>query len=526
MLLTGDILIGATRSAGDGASLKAIDPATGETLEPAFAVAGATEVDQACALAAESFDTYRETALEARAVFLETIAANILDIGDGLVDRACAESGLPRARIEGERMRTVGQLKLFAGVVRAGLWLDLRVDTAMPDRKPLPRSDLRQRHIALGPVAVFGASNFPLAFSVAGGDTASALAAGCPVVVKGHPAHPGTGELVGRAIRKAVESCGLPEGTFSLLLGANETGSALVKDARIKAVGFTGSRAGGLALAAIAAARPEPIPVYAEMSSINPVYLLAGALAARAEKLGRDFVGSLTMGAGQFCTNPGLVLALAGPNLDRFIEAATAALTEYAPPPMLTPGIHKAYEAGRRALSENGHVTAVAIGKAGEGVNRGTGALFVADGAAFSADERLSHEVFGATSLVVRCKDEAELLAVSRKLEGQLTATLHLEASDHAIARRLLPVLEGKVGRILANGWPTGVEVSHAMVHGGPFPATSDSRTTSVGSLAIRRFLRPVCYQDLPAELLPEALRDIALPGLPHLMDGAAVLPR
>ncbi len=526
MLLTGDILIGATRSAGSGASLRAIDPATGETLEPAFAVAGAAEVDRACALAAEAFDAYRETSPEARAVFLETIAANILEIGDGLVDRACAESGLPRARIEGERMRTVGQLKLFAGVVRAGLWLDLRVDTALPDRKPLPRSDLRQRHIALGPVAVFGASNFPLAFSVAGGDTASALAAGCPVVVKGHPAHPGTGELVGEAIRKAVASCGLPEGTFSLLLGANETGSALVKDARIKAVGFTGSRAGGLALVAIAAARPEPIPVYAEMSSINPVYLLPGALAARAEKLGRDFVGSLTMGAGQFCTNPGLVLALAGPDLERFVEAATAALTGYAPPPMLTPGIHKAYEAGRKALSENSHVACVANGKAGEGVNRGTGALFVADGSAFSADERLSHEVFGATSLVVRCKDEAELLAVSSKLEGQLTATLHLEANDHAVARRLLPVLEGKVGRILANGWPTGVEVSHAMVHGGPFPATSDSRTTSVGSLAIRRFLRPVCYQDLPAELLPEALRDTALPGLPHLVDGVAVLPR
>ncbi len=526
MLLTGDILIGATRSAGGGATLKAIDPATGETLEPAFAIAGATEVDRACALAAEAFDAYRGTSREARAVFLETIAANILEIGDGLVDRACAESGLPRARIEGERMRTVGQLKLFAGVVRAGLWLDLRIDTAMPDRKPLPRPDLRQRHVALGPVAVFGASNFPLAFSVAGGDTASALAAGCPVVVKGHPAHPGTGELVGGAIRKAVESCGLPEGTFSLLLGANETGSALVKDARIKAVGFTGSRAGGLALVAIAAARPEPIPVYAEMSSINPVYLLPGALAARAEKLGRDFVGSLTMGAGQFCTNPGLVLALAGPDLDTFIEAATAALTQYAPPPMLTPGIHKAYEAGRKALSENSLVACVANGKAGEGVNRGTGALFVADGSAFAADERLSHEVFGASSLVVRCKDEAELLAVSRKLEGQLTATLHLEADDLAVARRLLPVLEGKVGRILANGWPTGVEVSHAMVHGGPFPATSDSRTTSVGSLAIRRFLRPVCYQDLPAELLPEALRDTALHGLPHLLDGAAVLPR
>ena len=360
MALTGDIVIGAERLSGRAASFKAVDPATGETLEPAFAFAGEAEVERACALAAEAFDIYRETTPEARAAFLETVAEEILALGDALVARACAESGLPRARIEGERGRTVGQLKLFAAVVRAGHWLDLRVDTALPDRMPLPRSDLRQRHIALGPVAVFGASNFPLAFSVAGGDTASALAAGCPVVVKGHPAHPGTGEMVGGAVRAAVARCGLPAGTFTLLLGANETGAALVRDPRIKAVGFTGSRGGGLALAALAAARPEPIPVYAEMSSINPVYLMPGALAARAEALGKAFVGSLTLGAGQFCTNPGLVLALAGADLDAFVASATAALGAYAPAPMLTPGIHGAYEAGRKALEGNGRVRRVA----------------------------------------------------------------------------------------------------------------------------------------------------------------------
>ncbi len=525
MSLTGDILIGSKRLSGIGATFKAVNPATGEVLEPAFAFAGAAEVERAGALAAAAFDIYRETAPEARAAFLESIAAEILALGDDLVVRACAESGLPRPRIEGERMRTVGQLRLFAAVVRAGHWLDLRVDPALPERKPLPRPDLRQRHIALGPVAVFGASNFPLAFSVAGGDTASALAAGCPVVAKGHPAHPGTGELVATAVLKAVAAHGLPDGTFSLLLGGNETGIALVKDARIKAVGFTGSRSGGLALSALAAARPEPIPVYAEMSSINPVYLLPGALAAGAEKLGRDFIGSVILGAGQFCTNPGLVLAVGGPDLDSFVASAAAALADYAPSAMLTPGIHRAYEAGRKVLSENRRVDRVAEGKVGEGVNRGTGALFVTEGADFLADETLSHEVFGASSLVVRCRDEDELLRVSRKLEGQLTVTLHLATSDLDAARRLMPVLEMKAGRILANGWPTGVEVSPAMMHGGPFPATSDGRSTSVGSLAIRRFLRPVCYQDMPSELLPDALRDSALEALPHMMDGTAVLP-
>jgi len=339
--------------------------------------------------------------------------------------------------------------------------------------------------------------------------------------VKGHPAHPGTGELVGQAIQAAVASCGLPEGVFSLLLGAVETGTALVADPRIKAVGFTGSRAGGMALVGIAASRPEPIPVYAEMSSSNPVYLLPGALSARAEAIGREFIASLTMGAGQFCTNPGLVFGFAGADLDRFLGAAASALKTYEPTPMLTPAIHQAYEAGVRALGEHNLVETVARGRVGEGVNQGQGALFATDAKGFMADPRLGHEVFGSSSIVVRCEDLDTLLSLSEKLEGQLTATLQMERTDVGIARRLLPILERKAGRILANGWPTGVEVGHAMVHGGPFPATSDSRTTSVGSLAIRRFLRPVCYQDLPPDLLPQELLDENPLQLPRLLDGA-----
>ncbi len=521
MQLTGDILIGTERVHHAHPSFHATNPATNEALEPAFAFATAEDVDKACALAWAAFDEYRNSSRESRARFLEAIADRIMELGDALIERAMAETGLPRAQLEGERARTIGQLRLFADVVRSGEWLELRFDRALPDRKPLPRPDLRERHIPLGPVAVFGASNFPLAFSVVGGDTASALAAGCPVIAKGHPAHPGTGELVGRAVQAAVIACGMPAGTFSLLLGAVETGAALVSDPRIKAVGFTGSRGGGMALLRIANARAEPIPVYAEMSSINPVYLLPVAVAERAEKIAHGFVASLTLGAGQFCTNPGLVFALKGRDLDRFLDAAADALKACAPPPMLTPGIHQAYEAGVRALAEHNCVETIARGRVAQGVNQGQGAIFATDADDFISDPRLGHEVFGSSSLVVRCPDVETLLSVSEKLEGQLTATLHMEPADLAIARRLMPILERKAGRILANGWPTGVEVSHAMVHGGPFPATSESRTTSVGSLAIRRFLRPVCYQDIPADLLPGELRD-ETSALPRLVDGIA----
>jgi len=519
-MITGEILIGAEQvRTGDG--FAAVDPSTGQMLAPTFSAAGAAEVERACALAWAAFDTYRETSLDARAGFLEAVAEAILAIGDPLIERAMQESGLPRARLEGERGRTVGQLRLFADVVRRGDFLGVRIDPALPDRTPLPRSDIRLRKIALGPVAVFGASNFPLAFSVAGGDTAAALAAGCPVVVKGHPAHPGTSELVGRAIRSAATSSGMPAGVFSLLSGpANASGSALVADPRIKAVGFTGSRAGGLALMEIAAARREPIPVYAEMSSINPVYLLPAALEERAEALATGFVGSLTLGSGQFCTNPGLVLALEGPALDRFAAAAVVALEQHTPAVMLTPGIHRAFDAGVAAASARPGVRVLARSQPAEGCNRGQAALFSVDAASFAKDEALSHEVFGAASLIVRCPDMETLIDLSERLEGQLTATLHLADADHALARRLVTVLERKAGRVLVNGWPTGVEVCHAMVHGGPYPASSDGRSTSVGSLAIERFLRPVCYQDLPDALLPASMQAANPLGLRRMVDG------
>jgi NADP-dependent aldehyde dehydrogenase len=477
-------------------------------LGPDVFEAGAADVERACALAEAAFGAYRETTLSKRAEFLERIATEIEALGDALIERAMAETGLPRPRLEGERGRTAGQLRLFAEVVRRGDFLEARVDPAMPDRKPMPRSDLRLQMVALGPVVVFGASNFPLAFSVAGGDTASALAAGCPVVVKGHPAHPGTGELVGRAVQRAAAACGMPEGVFSLLTGrTNALGEALVRDPRIQAVGFTGSRAGGLALSRLAASRPVPIPVYAEMSSVNPTILAPGALAERAEKLGEAFVGSVTLGVGQFCTNPGLVFALDGPDLERFVRSADAALSKAPAAVMLSPGIHRAYEAGIAKLSGNSKVVERARGCVGEGVNQGRAALFETTDEAFRTDPSLSHEVFGASSLVVRCANEDELVEAVAGLEGQLTATLHITDQDLPLARRLLPILERKAGRILANGWPTGVEVTHAMVHGGPFPATTDGRTTSVGTLAIDRFLRPVCYQDLPDALLPPALQ-------------------
>ncbi|WP_436286682.1 aldehyde dehydrogenase (NADP(+)) [Solimonas marina] len=500
--------IGAEAILGAEGELRAIDPSTGAMLEPVFGMGSTADVDRACALAAAAFDAYRETSLDARAAFLETIADEIMALGDVLIERAMAETGLPRGRLEGERGRTTGQLRLFASVVREGSWIEARLDPALPERQPLPRADLRQRHIALGPVAVFGASNFPFAFSVAGGDTASALAAGCPVVVKAHNAHPGVSELVGAAVQRAVAKCGLPEGVFSLLFGAgNAIGTALVSDPRIKAVGFTGSRGGGTALMKAAAARPEPIPVYAEMSAINPVYLLPAALAARGAALGKAFVASLTMGAGQFCTNPGLVLAIDGPGLDAFVAAAAEALAAASAQTMLTPGIYEAFVNGTERLAAHDRVQTLAQGQVGSAYC-GRAAWFETDAEAFIADEHLREEVFGASSVLIRCRDAAQLRALSEALDGQLTATLQLDDGDLALARELLPTLERKVGRILANGWPTGVEVCHAMVHGGPYPSTSDGRTTSVGTLAIRRFLRPVCYQDLPAALLPTALAD------------------
>jgi NADP-dependent aldehyde dehydrogenase len=495
------------------------DAETGARLDPPYPSSSLDDVAAACAAAADAFDAYRATGAAARAAFLEAIGEEIMALGDALLDRAVKESGLPLARLTGERGRTVNQLRLFAETVRDGRWLGIRVDPALPDRQPLPRPDLRMRKIPLGPVAVFGASNFPLAFSTAGGDTAAAFAAGCPVIVKGHPAHPGADAMVAEAIGTAAKRAGMPDGVFGHVRGpGNDLGAALVADPRIAAVGFTGSRGGGLALMRIAETRETPIPVFAEMSSINPVILLPSALAARGAALGEAFVGSLTMGAGQFCTNPGLVLAIEGDGLDAFITAAAAKLGGHAPQPMLTGGIRSAFAQGTAALAANDRVEQVASGLEGDGVTREMARLFSTSATAFLADPALSHEVFGASSLIVRCKDSGELIAVLESLEGQLTATLHLDDADVETARPLIPVLERKAGRILANGWPTGVEVAHAMVHGGPFPATSDGRSTSVGTLAIDRFLRPVCYQDLPAALLSPMLADGARE--PRLIDG------
>lgn len=518
--MDGSFLIGA-EAVRTEEFFRAYDPSTNALIEPDFSVATPEHVERACALADAAFDSYRETTPEARAQFLETIAANIDALGDVLVARAMAETGLPQARLTGERGRTTGQLRLFATLLRQGRWAGVVVDTALPERQPLPRPDLRQRRIAVGPVAVFGASNFPLAFSVAGGDTASALAAGCPVVVKGHPAHPGTSALVGEAIRAAVESCGLPEGVFSLLQGpSNALGAALVANPHIKAVGFTGSRGGGLALVDIASRRAEPIPVYAEMSSVNPVILFPAALAARAEALGKGYVGSLTLGSGQFCTNPGIVLAIDGPDLERFVTAAAEALGEAQPQVMLTAGIHAAFDKGVEGIAAHDKVETIARGTEPAGCNRGRAALFETDAASFIAHPELAHEVFGATSIIVRAGSFDEIRQAIAAMEGQLTATLQLEDADADVARPFIPLLEKKAGRILANGWPTGVEVSYAMVHGGPYPATSDPRTTSVGAAAIERFLRPVCYQDLPDALLPMPVRHDNPLGLPRLVDG------
>ncbi|MGB6007679.1 aldehyde dehydrogenase (NADP(+)) [Castellaniella sp.] len=511
MQVTGNLLIGGQAVQGAGVAAHSVDPSTGRALAPEWRGADAAQVDQAVRLAQDAFLAYRNLSLTARAAFLDTAADRVEGLGDVLIERAMQETGLPQARLRGELGRTVNQLRLFADVVRRGDWLGVRIEHAQPDRKPMPRSDIRLRRIPIGPVTVFGASNFPLAFSVAGGDTASALASGCPVVVKAHSAHLGTSELVGRALAAAVQECGLPPGVFSLLTGpGSEIGLQLVRHPLIKAVAFTGSRQGGLALMQAAAARPEPIPVFAEMSSVNPVFLLPGALQARAEQTAQGFVASLTGSAGQLCTNPGLVIGVRGPDFQRFIDTVAEQVSASAPGTMLTAGIHKTYQSGVESLQAHPRVRILARGQEPQGVNQCQASVALTSAAAFLADpEHLGAEVFGASTVLIECDGLDEMIAIARALEGQLTATLHGQtADDDAWMQALLPELELKAGRILVNGFPTGVEVCHAMVHGGPFPATSDARTTSVGTMAIDRFLRPVCYQDVPSGVLPEALRD------------------
>lgn len=511
MGLHGKNLIGGESLEGDEAIFYGVDPTTEKQLPPAYRSASIEQLRHACMLADEAFATYRKTSLSVRAAFLEAIADEIETLGDELVDRAVAETGLPEPRIRSERGRTTGQLRMFAKVVRDGSFLDRRVVTAAPDRKPAPRPELRYVNIPLGPVAVFGASNFPLAFSVAGGDTAAALASGCPVVCKAHPAHPGTAELVGHALARAIRKSDFHPGTFSLVFDARyEIGAALVTDPHIKAVAFTGSRSGGLALSDIAGRRSEPIPVYAEMGSINPLFILPRALASDAAGEAQGWLGSLQLGAGQFCTNPGLLVVLETDGLSQFIESLADSVGSLPPQQMLSSRIHAAYQQGIERLEAHPGTRLVGRGLADDAMPNGCQVhVFQTSADAFMADSRLGEEVFGACGLIVRCTTFEEMLSLAAGLEGQLTATVHASGDDdcgHADA--LLGILERKAGRIVLNGYPTGVEVSEAMAHGGPFPATTDSRSTSVGTSAIQRFLRPVCYQDCPSHLLSANCRN------------------
>ncbi len=479
-------------------------PATGPVRS--FSTGTAALVDQAAKSAEEAFETYGYSSRESRAAFLEAIAEEIDARGDAITEIAMQESGLPEARLIGERGRTVGQLRLFAAHIRKGDYLDRRHDEALPDRKPLPRPDLRLVQRPIGPVGVFGASNFPLAFSTAGGDTASALAAGCPVVVKGHEAHPGTSEIVAQAIDAAIKRTGVHPGVFSLVQGGSrEVGTSLVQHPLVKAVGFTGSLGAGRALFDLCARRPEPIPFFGELGSVNPMFLLPAALAARGEAIAKGWVGSLTTGAGQFCTNPGIVVLTEGTDADTFTATAEQALAQVGAQTMLTDGIADAYRKGAARIAAVENVRSVLTSTCD--LRNAKPYLFQTTAENWLANHELGEEVFGPLGIIVTAKDADEMVALARSLEGQLTSTLHLDAGDEPIAGRLLPVLERKAGRILANGFPTGVEVADAMVHGGPYPASTNFGATSVGTMAIRRFLRPVCYQDIPVALLPEDLQ-------------------
>lgn len=519
MELLGTSLLAGGRGSAVGEPLAALDPRDGRALSPAYFAASLAELDEAVQAAEAAAPGWRRAPGSQRAALLEAIAAELEARSGELVARAGAETALPAARLQGELARTTGQLRLFAERAREGSWVAARLDHGDPGRQPLPKPDVRSMLQGLGPVAVFGASNFPLAFSVAGGDTAAALAAGCPVVVKAHHAHLGTSELAGLCIQSAVARLGLPGGLFSLLIGTGAAlGQALVRHPGVRAVGFTGSRAAGRALMDAAAARPEPIPVYAEMGSVNPVVLLPRALAARGEAIADGLHASVTLGVGQFCTNPGLVLALAGEATDACLARLAERMAATPPATMLTAGICSAYRAGRQWFG--GVAEALAQVDVEETSGQAGAALFAVDGERFLDNPRLAEEVFGPVALVVRCADRDELLAAVRSLPGQLTATLHAEPGELAAWPDLLALLEARAGRLLCNGFPTGVEVCHAMVHGGPYPATSDGRSTSVGTRSIERFARGVCYQNWPDEMLPPELRDDNPLGIARLVDG------
>jgi NADP-dependent aldehyde dehydrogenase len=521
MELHGFSLIGQGVGLASGTSFRGVNPATGDRVEPVFHSATTQELAQATAAAEAAFAVYKNVGGPARAAFLRRIADSLAAAGQEIVARAHLETGLPLARLTGELARTTGQLRLFAETAEEGSWVDARIDEALPERKPLPRADIRSMLRPLGPVAVFGASNFPLAFSIAGGDTAAALAAGCPVIVKAHPAHPGTSELVGQVIQAAVAECGLPDGVFSLLFDADTSvGAALVVDPRVKAVGFTGSAAGGMALMKLAASRREPIPVYAEMGSGNPVFLLPGAMRERGPAIGKGLFGSFTLGSGQFCTKPGVVF-VPRDAADEFTDELRLAAADGGRLGMLTHGIAQRYAAGVKARSEEGFAELAGSLDEYEGSAAvAKSAIFQTDVETFLREPSLAEEIFGPTTLLVRYGAAHHLLEAARGLHGHLTATIHSGAGDEELAAELLRVLEGKAGRVLFDGYPTGVEVCPAMVHGGPWPATSDGSSTSVGTRAMLRFARAVCWQDCPDALLPAELRRGNPLGVMRLVNG------
>lgn len=520
--LSGRSMIGFGEGRGSGEPFYATNPATGQQLQPAFASATPEETDLAAKLASDAFATFCRTPGRERGAFLRTIAAKIEWIAGEIVERARLETALPEARLQGETARTCAQLRLFAQVAEEGSWVEARIDRADPARKPLPKPDIRSLLRPLGPVVVFAASNFPLAFSVAGGDTASALASGNPVIVKAHPAHPGTSELVGQMVRQGVRECGLPEGVFSLLFGSgNEIGIALVKHPLVRAAAFTGSRRGGRFLMDVAAARPEPIPFYAEMSSTNPIFILPRALHERGEAIASGLHTSFTLGAGQFCTKPGVVFLPHSSDAIPF----TAKLKELVSAPsafhLLTKTIHSSYDSSIAARKADPQVTLVAeVSSAApsDGFDASV-TLFETDAEKFLASD-LQSEIFGPTTLLVRHSTRDQILKLARALEGHLTATIHGTEEDLRDFADLVAILQNKVGRLVFNGFPTGVEVCHAMVHGGPYPSTSDGRSTSVGTRAISRFARPVCYQGFPDLALPQELKNANPLGVWRMIDG------
>ncbi len=492
-----------------GNKFKAVDPALGSDLPGEFYAASMSEADAAVNLADKAFATYRYIDRNKKAAFLRGIAEEIKALNDAIIERAMGESGLPAQRLQGELNRTTNQLYMFADLLEEGSWVEAIIDTAIPDRKPLPRIDIRKMMVPIGPAVVFGASNFPLAYSVAGGDTAAALASGCPVVVKAHPAHPGTSALVAEAVKKAAEKHKMPQGVFSILYDDGfAIGEALVKHPKTKIVTFTGSLRGGMALMKMARERNEPIPVFAEMGSINPVILLPQALENRAEELAK-ICGSITANAGQFCTKPGLLLAVKSEGLERFKQALAEGIANVDSATMLTTGICANFgKLSRDRVAESAVSVIAQSGKLDTGkINQGLAVVTEITASAFLADEKYKEEVFGPYSMLVVADDIAQLEQVLNSLHGQLTASVMAEAGELSKYKSITDKLADMAGRVILNGPPTGVEVGNAINHGGPFPATSDSRFTSVGTSSIKRFVRPVCWQNWSEELLPDELK-------------------